>query len=116
MPVVSSNGVVGHVISVTNTTAKVQPIVDPASSISGIMSISRDNIIVKGELGSNELRGTYISTDADLVLNDDVEQPYICESCKSKQEMIESLADKSYKEYTKYYCISITKTAFFNYP
>ena len=36
-----------------------------------------------------------------FVLNDDVEQPYICESCKSKQEMIESLADKSYKEYTK---------------
>lgn len=74
MPVVSADGVVGYVISSTETTAKVQPIIDPSSSISGIMSISRDNLIVKGELGkSNELKATYISADADLVLNDDVE-------------------------------------------
>ena len=74
MPVVSAEGVVGYVISSTETTAKVQPIIDPSSSISGIMSISRDNLIVKGELGkSNELKATYISADADLVLNDDVE-------------------------------------------
>jgi len=38
------------------------------------MSISRDNIIIKGELGSTTtLRATYISNDADLVLNDEVE-------------------------------------------
>ena len=74
MPVVSADGVVGYVLSSTETTAKVQPIIDPSSSISGIMSISRDNLIVKGELGkSNELKATYISADADLVLNDDVE-------------------------------------------
>lgn len=74
MPVVSENGVVGHTISVTETTAKVQPIIDSSSSISAVMNISRDNIIVKGELGkSNELKATYISTDADLVLQDDVE-------------------------------------------
>lgn len=74
MPVVSESGVVGHVISVTENTAKVQPIIDSASSVSAIMSISRDNIIVKGNLESNNLlRAEYISTDADLVLNDDVE-------------------------------------------
>lgn len=74
MAVVSSEGVVGHVISVTETTAKVLPIIDPSSSISAIMNISRDNIIVKGELGNNNtLKGTYISADADLILNDDVE-------------------------------------------
>lgn len=74
MPVVSAEGVVGHVISVTETTAKVQPIVDSSSSISAIMSISRDNLIVKGELGDEtKLKATYISADADLVLNDDVE-------------------------------------------
>ena len=74
MPVVSENGVVGHTISVTETTAKVQPIIDSSSSISAVMNISRDNLIVKGELGkSNELKATYISTDADLVLQDDVE-------------------------------------------
>lgn len=74
MPVVSAEGVVGHVISVTETTAKVQPITDSSSSISAIMSISRDNLIVKGELGNNNrLKATYMSADADLVLNDDVE-------------------------------------------
>ena len=74
MPVVSADGVVGHVISATETTAKVLPIIDSSSSISGIMNISRDNIIVKGELGSsNTLKGTYISADADLILDDEVE-------------------------------------------
>ena len=73
MAVVSSKGVVGHIISSTETTSKVQPIIDPSSSISAIMNISRDNIIVKGELGSYKLKATYISADADLVLNDDVE-------------------------------------------
>lgn len=74
MPVVSAEGIVGHVISVTEKTAKVQPIIDPASSISAIMNISRDNIIVKGELGANNiLKATYISADADLILNDEVE-------------------------------------------
>lgn len=74
MPVVSTDGVVGHVISVTETTAKIQPITDTSSSVSAVMNISRDNIIVKGVLGdSNSLKATYISTDADLVLNDEVE-------------------------------------------
>lgn len=74
MPVVSAEGVVGHVISVTETTAKVLPIIDASSNISAIMNISRDNIIVKGNLGSNNaLKGTYINADADLILNDDVE-------------------------------------------
>lgn len=74
MPVVAAEGVVGYVISSTETTAKVQPITDPSSSTSAIMSISRDNIITKGELGEeNTLRATYISSDADLILNDDVE-------------------------------------------
>ncbi len=74
MPVVAENGVVGHVISSTENTSKVLPIIDPSSSVSAIMNISRDNIIVKGELGNNTtLKGTYISADADLILNDDVE-------------------------------------------
>jgi len=74
MPVVATEGVVGHIISVTETTSKVQPIIDPASSISAMMSISRDNIIAKGELGSkNTVKANYISSDADLVLEDEVE-------------------------------------------
>ena len=74
MPVVSADGVVGHIISVTDSTAKVQLIIDSASSVSAMMTISRDNVIVKGELGEkNKLKATYISADADLVLNDEVE-------------------------------------------
>lgn len=74
MPVVNGDGVVGHIISVTNTTAKVQPIIDSSSRISGIMSISRDNLVVKGEPEeNNHLKATYINADADLILNDDVE-------------------------------------------
>lgn len=74
MPVVSEKGVVGYIISATSTTSKVQPIIDSSSSTSALMSISRDNIIVKGNLGEeNKLKGTFISADADLVLNDEVE-------------------------------------------
>jgi len=74
MPVVSAEGVVGYVVSATETTAKVQPIIDSSSSTSAIMSTSRDNVIVKGELGDGtKLKATYISSDADLILNDDVE-------------------------------------------
>lgn len=74
MPVVSAEGVVGYVISATETTAKVQPIIDSSSSTSAVMSISRDNVIVKGELGEdNKLKATYISSDADLILEDEVE-------------------------------------------
>lgn len=74
MPVVCAEGVVGYVISATETTAKVQPIIDVSSSTSAIMSISRDNIIVKGQIGEEtKLKATYISSDADLILNDDVE-------------------------------------------
>ena len=73
MAVVSADGVIGHVISSTENTSKVQPLIDPSSSVSAIMNISRDNIIVKGVLGSNKLKAVYISADADLILNDDVE-------------------------------------------
>lgn len=73
-PVVSSDGVVGHIISATETTAKVQLITDPSSNVSAMASISRDNLIVKGNLESNNLlKATFISADADLILNDDIE-------------------------------------------
>ena len=74
MPVIASEGLVGYTISVTDTTSKVQPIIDPATSISGTMKISRDGVIVKGILGSNNtLKATYIPTEADLVIGDTIE-------------------------------------------
>lgn len=74
MTVIADKGLVGHVISVTDTTAKVQTIIDPASSVSCTISASNDSIIVKGVLDSKSLlKATYIPTDANLVPNDSIE-------------------------------------------
>lgn len=74
MPVVSAEGLVGYTISVTESTAKVQPIIDPASRVSAVMAVSRNNVMTKGILGStNTLQLTYIPTDADLVIGDTIE-------------------------------------------
>lgn len=74
MAVISENGLVGHTISATKKTAKVEPIIDTASSVSGTMHISRDNIMVKGILSERtKLKAVYIGAEADLVLNDVVE-------------------------------------------
>ena len=50
MPVITTEGLVGYVISTTNNTAKVKPIIDPSTSVSAAMSTSRDGVIVKGIL------------------------------------------------------------------
>ena len=50
MTVIATEGLVGYVISSTDTTAKVQTIVDSSSSTSCILSSSRDSIVCKGML------------------------------------------------------------------
>ncbi|MDO5555782.1 MAG: rod shape-determining protein MreC [Clostridia bacterium] len=50
MPVITTEGLVGYTISVTDKTAKVKPIIDASSSISSAISTSRDSVIVKGVL------------------------------------------------------------------
>ena len=50
MPVITTEGLVGHIISVTKNTSKVKPIIDSSSSISAAISTSRDSVIVKGIL------------------------------------------------------------------
>lgn len=74
MPVISSEGLVGYVISSTNNTAKVRPIIDTSSSVSAILETSRDNVMVKGILDSSStLKVTYVSPETELVLGDTVE-------------------------------------------
>ena len=74
MPVIANEGLVGHVISVTDSTAKVQTIVDPASSVSCSITSSKDSIIAKGTLDeTNGLKATYIPTDAKLLQGDIIE-------------------------------------------
>lgn len=50
MPVITTEGLVGYTIAVTNKTSKVQPIIDPGASISSVISTSRDSVVVKGIL------------------------------------------------------------------
>lgn len=74
MPVISEKGLVGHIISITSNTAKVQTIVDSSSSTSCTLTSSRDTIITRGTLGENsKLTATYIPTEATIIEGDVVE-------------------------------------------
>lgn len=73
MTVIAEQGLVGHVISVTDTTAKVQTILDTSNTISATISTSRESIIARGNLGEKNLKATYIPTDAELLEGDNVE-------------------------------------------
>lgn len=74
MPVISDKGLVGHIISVDQNTSKVQTIVDSSSTITALISTSRDAIICKGTLeGKGILKATYIPTEVTLVGGDLVE-------------------------------------------
>lgn len=50
MPVITTEGLVGYIISTTNSTSKVKPIIDPSCSISASISTSKDSVITKGIL------------------------------------------------------------------
>jgi len=74
MPVISDKGLVGHIISVDQNTSKVQTIVDSSSTITALISTSRDAIICKGTLEEKGvLKATYIPTEVTLVGGDLVE-------------------------------------------
>lgn len=73
MTVIADKGLVGHVISVTKKTAKVQVIVDSSSSVSALISTSNEAIICKGSVDDNSsLNATYIDTSAELLVGDNV--------------------------------------------
>lgn len=73
MTVIADKGLVGHIISVTKNTAKVQVIVDAASTVSCNISTTDQSIICKGTLENNQiLRASYIPTDAELIQGDNV--------------------------------------------
>ena len=74
MTVIADSGLVGHIISVTNHTAKVQTIVDTASAVTAKMSTTDDSIVVQGTLESKStLRATFIPTDAVILEGDSIE-------------------------------------------
>lgn len=74
MPVISEKGLVGHIISVTESTAKVQTIIDTASTTSCLITTSRDMIIARGTLNSSStLKATFIPTNATILEGDKIE-------------------------------------------
>lgn len=74
MTVIADKGLVGHVISVEKKSAKVQVIIDPASTVSCTISTSEESIICKGTLDNDQvLRATYIPTGADLLVGDSIQ-------------------------------------------
>ena len=73
MTVIADKGLVGHVISVTENTAKVQTIIDAANSVSASISTTRDSILCKGSLENNILKGNYIPTDAEIIDGENIE-------------------------------------------
>lgn len=74
MPVISDKGLVGHVISVTEDTAKVQTIIDTANTVSSAISTTRDSIVARGIIDSNnELKASFIPAEASILEGDSVE-------------------------------------------
>ena len=73
MTVIADAGLVGHVISVTDDTAKVETIIDSASSVSSNVSTTRESIVCRGVIDSNDLKAVNIPTDANLVIGDNIE-------------------------------------------
>lgn len=74
MTVIAKEGLVGHIISVTENTSKVQTIIDSASTVSATISTTRDGILVRGMLeDSKTLKATFIPAEATLVQGDSVE-------------------------------------------
>ena len=74
MTVIADKGLVGHVVSTTESTSKVKTIIDTSSSVSAVMGTSRQPIIVSGTLKNNySLRTKYIPQDVQIVEEDRIE-------------------------------------------
>ena len=74
MPVISDQGLVGHIISVTETTSKVETIIDTASTTSCVITTSRDMMIARGTIAEKAtLKATFIPTEATILEGDKVE-------------------------------------------
>ena len=50
MPVITSEGLVGYILSVTGNTSKVKPIIDVSSNVGARISTSRESVVAKGIL------------------------------------------------------------------
>lgn len=73
MPVISESGLVGHILSVTDNTSKVQTITDTASTVSATISTSSSSILLKGTLkDSRKVKATSIPVETGILQGDEV--------------------------------------------
>lgn len=75
MPVLNSKGLIGQVTEVGNKWAKVTLLIDPSSSVSIVVSRTRDNGIAKGDLElskTGRLKILYLPSNSDISINDDI--------------------------------------------
>lgn len=75
MPVLNSKGLIGQVTEVGNNWSKVTLIIDPSSSVSIVVSRTRDNGIAKGDLElskTGRLKILYLPSNSDISINDDI--------------------------------------------
>lgn len=70
-PVLAPDGLVGRVVEVTPTSAKVQLLTDPVSAVGGLVQRTRVTGIVSGNLGTGA-RVRYLPLLADVVVGDEV--------------------------------------------
>lgn len=74
MAVVGKDGLVGYILSATSNTAKVQPIIDTASSVSGLTTSTRINVIVSGQVDSDkELKVNTLQAEDEILIGDTIE-------------------------------------------
>lgn len=71
LPVVAPDGLVGRIVEVTPSTAKVQLITDPVSAAGALLQRTRVTGIVIGNLGAG-LKVRYLPLLADVVVGDEV--------------------------------------------
>lgn len=102
MTVISEKGLVGHIIQVTDSTSKVQTIIDTASTVSATMASSRDNIICKGTLQpKGMLKATYIPTTASLVQGDLIETSRNGRNIPKRNKNRNNKDNTKYRQYSK---------------
>lgn len=68
-PVITSDGVVGHVIETAGSWARVLLVADPRSAVSVVLDRSREVGVVVGQ-GGSDLKVTYLSREADVKAGD----------------------------------------------
>jgi rod shape-determining protein MreC len=76
MAVITKEGLVGYISSVTENTAKVVSVLDAGNSVSARITRSRDAVLCKGSIAlkeKNQLKLTYIPIGAEILVGDKIE-------------------------------------------